>query len=214
MSRQRDAFPMTTSLSPAARILGLGTSGLLRPLLRRGLAPRRRLVGLVCDAIGQGAAGVRVEHTMRGGVSVEVATPPDRAGATTIVYLHGGAYVTLSARSYRRLVTHLALATGCRVVAIDYRLAPEHPYPAALDDVIAVYTAELVDRPHEKIVIAGDSAGGGLTMATAVALRDRGLALPAALVCIAPWVDLTCSGTSMVTRAGRGAGPGAGGFGG
>ncbi|MCB0946334.1 MAG: alpha/beta hydrolase, partial [Mycobacterium sp.] len=140
-------------------------------------------------------------QTTLGGVPVEIATPPRYAGAASIVYLHGGAYVALAPRGYRRLVTRLALATGCRVVAVDYRLAPEHPYPAALEDAVAVCTAEGAERPHEKFVIAGDSAGGGLTVATAIALRDRGYELPAALICISPWVDLTCSGDSVTTRA-------------
>ena len=119
------------------------------------------------------------------------------------MYLHGGAYVSGSIRSYRRLVTHLAAATGCRVVAVDYRLAPEHPYPAAYADSLAVYTALVAEAANQTIIIAGDSAGGGLAMATAVGLRDCGAPLPAGLVCIAPWSDLTCSGDSMRSRAGR-----------
>jgi monoterpene epsilon-lactone hydrolase len=194
---------MSESLSPAARILGPGISVSLHPLLRRGFAPRRRILSLVGGAPGQRAAGTSAQQAMLGGVPVEIATPPRYAGAASIVYLHGGAYVALSARGYRRMVTHLAVATGCRVVAVDYRLAPEHPYPAALEDAIAVYIAERAERPDEKIVLAGDSAGGGLTMATAIALRDRGVALPAALICVSPWVDLTCSGESMTTRARR-----------
>lgn len=201
MSKQRDDVPMITSLSPAARILGPSTSATLRPLLRRGFAPRRRALALVGGALGQRAAGTSVQQTTLGGVPVEIATPPRYAGAASIVYLHGGAYVALAPRGYRRLVTRLALATGCRVVAVDYRLAPEHPYPAALEDAVAVCTAERAERPHEKFVIAGDSAGGGLTVATAIALRDRGYELPAALICISPWVDLTCSGDSVTTRA-------------
>lgn len=202
MSTQRDDVPMISPLSPAARILGPGTA-VLRPLLRRGFVPRRRMLGLIGGAIGQRAAGTQVRQTTLGGVAIDVASPPKRVSTASIIYLHGGAYVAMSARSHRRLVTHLALATGCRVVAVDYRLAPEHPYPAALEDALAVYTAQRAARPHEKIFLAGDSAGGGLTVATALALRDRGLDLPIALICIAPWVDLTCSGESMTTRGRR-----------
>lgn len=194
---------MTDSLSPAARILGMGSSAVLRPLLRRGFARRRRALALVGAALAGRASGIDVQRTRLGGVPVEIATAAGQAGPATIIYLHGGAYVALSAPSYRRLVTHLSVTTGCRVVAVDYRLAPEHPYPAALEDCIAVYTAELDERPHEKVVLAGDSAGGGLALATAIALRDRGIHLPAGLVCIAPWVDLTCSGNSMATCARR-----------
>lgn len=190
---------MSDSLSPAARILGPVTTAVLGSLLRRGFARRRRALELVGVAIGQRASGTDVQRARLGGVPVEIATPPGPAGSASIVYLHGGAYVAVSARSYRRLVTHLSVAAGCRVIAVDYRLAPEHPYPAGLEDCIAVYAAELDERPHEKVVLAGDSAGGGLTLATAIALRDRGIRLPAALVCISPWVDLTCSGDSMAT---------------
>ena len=109
----------------------------MRPLLRRGFAPRRRALALVGGALGQRRRYVcSPDHAGR--VPVEIATPPRYAGAASIVYLHGGAYVALAPRGYRRLVTQLALATGCRVVAVDYRLAPEHPYPAALEDAVAV----------------------------------------------------------------------------
>ena len=100
-------------------------------------------------------------------------------------------------------MSHLAAITGRRVYAVDYRLAPEHPYPAALDDSIAVYTSLLAAESAETVVLAGDSAGGGLALATAVRLWDAGAPLPAALVCIAPWADLSCSGESMRTRARR-----------
>ena len=194
-------------LSPAGRILGFGTRAVLHPLLRRGNAApmTRRAVGLLGLMIGQRARGTGVQRTRLAGVPVEIVTPPPpgRSAPATIVYLHGGAYVSASPRTYRRLVTHLAAATGCRVVAVDYRLAPDHPYPAALDDSLAVCSAVLADRPQQKIFIAGDSAGGGLTLATAVTLRDRGAPLPAALICIAPWTDLTCSGESIRTRARR-----------
>jgi monoterpene epsilon-lactone hydrolase len=201
MSTPRDDVPTTTSLSRAARIIGPSVSVTLRPLLRRGFARRRRALRAVCAALAQPAAGTQLQQSTLGGVPVEITTPQTWTEARSIVYLHGGAYVALSARSYRRMVTHLAATTGCRVVALDYRLAPEHPYPAALEDAVAAYTAERAARPNEKIILAGDSAGGGLTMATALALRDRGLTPPAAIVCISPWVDLTCTGKSVDTRA-------------
>lgn len=193
------------SLSLAGRIMGGSTSAVLHPLLRRGNAApsTRRALELLGLVIGQRAKGTTVEHTIRGGVPVDIVSPPRPDRLTSIVYLHGGAYVSGSVRSYRRLVSQLAAATGVRVIAVDYRLAPEHPFPAALQDSTAVYTALRAQSPGERIVLAGDSAGGGLTLAAAVTLRDAGTRLPAALVCIAPWVDLTCSGDSMRTRAGR-----------
>jgi epsilon-lactone hydrolase len=127
--------------------------------------------------------------------------PREPRSQSCIVYLHGGAYVSGSPRSYRRLTSHLARAAGCQIIAVDYRLAPEHPYPATLDDSLAVYRGLLAEgRDAARLFIAGDSAGGGLTLATAVSLRDAGLPLLAGLLCIAPWTDLTGSGESMRTR--------------
>lgn len=191
------------SLSVAGRILAVTTSSTLHLLLRRGNAApsTRRVLEALGWLIGQTAGDVGIHHADPGGVRVDVVSPRLVDPTASIVYLHGGAYVSGSPRSYRRLVSHLAAITGCRVYAVDYRLAPEHPYPAALDDSIAVYTALQADESAETLVLAGDSAGGGLTLATAVTLRDRGAPLPAALACIAPWADLTCSGQSMRTRA-------------
>jgi phosphinothricin tripeptide acetyl hydrolase len=121
-------------------------------------------------------------------------TPPE-AGDAAMLYLHGGGYVIGSPRSHRHLVADLAAAAGLTGYLLDYRLAPEHPYPAARDDAVAA-VRWLIDtlgvRP-QRLVIAGDSAGGGLVVATLVALRDAGLPMPAAAVCLSPWVDLSCS---------------------
>lgn len=141
-------------------------------------------------------------------VSVEaVDTQPVRgewvtpAGASDAVlfYLHGGGYVIGSPRSHRHLVAAIATAAGARAFSLDYRLAPEHPHPAAIDDAVAAYRWLLgvAKVPPQRIVIGGDSAGGGLTLATLVALRDAGDALPAAAVCLSPWVDLRCTPPSF-----------------
>ena len=104
--------------------------------------------------------------------------------------------------THRGLCTRLSRAAGARVLNVDYRLAPEHPYPAAVDDALAVYRAVLADGVDPaRIAIGGDSAGGGLTLATLVALRDAGDPLPAAGVCISPWTDLSLSGESIRTKA-------------
>src|SRR3546814_9443946 len=96
------------------------------------------------------------------------------------------------------MLTHLASAVAGRVLAVDYRLAPEHPFPAALDDACAAYRWVVAGGADPaRVVIAGDSAGGGLTLATLVALRDAGDSLPAAGVCLSPWADLTQSGATM-----------------
>jgi len=119
-----------------------------------------------------------------------------------VLYLHGGGYVIGSPRSHRHLAAAIARAAGARALVLDYRLAPENPFPAALEDAIAAYRWLLGQGiAAGRIVVAGDSAGGGLTVATLLALRDRGIPRPAAGVCISPWVDLTCSGQSYSTKA-------------
>lgn len=118
----------------------------------------------------------------------------------TILYLHGGGYVIGSSSSHRSLVSHLATAARARAFVPDYRLAPEHPFPAAIDDACAVYRG-LLDSGVDpaRLIVAGDSAGGGLTVATLIRLRDEDTVLPAAAVVISPWADLTQSGDSMRT---------------
>jgi monoterpene epsilon-lactone hydrolase len=120
-----------------------------------------------------------------------------------VLYLHGGGYVIGSPRSHRHLAAAIASAAAASALLLDYRLAPEHPYPAAVDDATAAYRW-LLDQAiaPEHVVIAGDSAGGGLTVATLLALRDARVPLPAGGVCISPWVDLTCGGGSYRTKAG------------
>jgi acetyl esterase/lipase len=188
------------------RVLGAATSATLLPLLRDGnAAPRtRRRIELLGRLIRSVPRGTRFHAGVLGGVPVHTVLPRTVTSRNCIVYLHGGAYVSGSPRAYRGLVSHLASATGCRVVAVDYRLAPECPYPAGLEDSVAVYRALLAEgQDPAQLFIAGDSAGGGLTLATALSLRDGGLPLPAALMCIAPWTDLTGSGESMRTRRHR-----------
>lgn len=129
-----------------------------------------------------------------GGVAAEEASrqtggaPPKR----TILYLHGGGYVAGSSRTHRRVTAALARHGTARVVALDYRLAPEHPFPAALDDAVAAVVAlyDTVEHPGA-LALAGDSAGGGLALATLLALRDRGDALPGCAWLVSPWANLT-----------------------
>ena len=119
-----------------------------------------------------------------------------------IYYLHGGGYVIGSAKTHEVLAHDLSEATAMRVCSLDYRLAPEHPFPAGLEDAIAGYRWLLANgHAPKRIAIAGDSAGGGLAVATLVALRERGLPLPACAVCFSPWVDLEATGASMDRRA-------------
>jgi phosphinothricin tripeptide acetyl hydrolase len=128
----------------------------------------------------------------------------DRDARRVVLYLHGGGFVIGSPTSHRGWAAQIAAASGARVLLLDYRLAPEHPYPAALEDTVAAYGALLGAgfRPGA-IALAGDSAGGGLALGAAVAARDAGTALPGALVCVSPWVDLRCAAPSVLARDGR-----------
>jgi monoterpene epsilon-lactone hydrolase len=137
-----------------------------------------------------------------GDIPVRVYTPVDAATPTgVLVYFHGGGFVAGSIASHDGTVRELAAQAGCIAVSVDYRLAPEHPYPAAIDDCVAAYRALVTTNGPETIAIAGDSAGGGATLATLVRLRDEGIPLPACAYVISPWTDLTASGASVTSRA-------------
>ncbi len=130
------------------------------------------------------------------------ADPPAARPGAAILYFYGGGYVLGSPVSRRKTAGHLALAAQARALVPAYRLAPEHPFPAAIEDAVAAYRwllAEGADAAH--MVLAGDSAGGGLALAAALALRDRGLARPAGVVTVSMWGDMTCSGETMESRA-------------
>jgi monoterpene epsilon-lactone hydrolase len=149
--------------------------------------------------------GTTVETLDVDGVPSEWVRPAAlAAGDACILYLHGGGYVIGSCNTHRPLASHLAARTGLPVLLVDYRLGPEHVFPAAVDDALTAYQWLLAHGfAADRIVIAGDSAGGGLTLATLLALRDRGLPLPAVGVPISPWTDLTLSGDSMTSMADR-----------
>lgn len=135
------------------------------------------------------------------GVLAEWIDAPD-AVSGAFLYLHGGAYALNSINTHRELVARLTHATKLRGLAIDYRLAPEHPHPAALEDALAAYRWLLTEGfTPSQIVIMGDSAGGGLALATLIALRDAGEPLPAGAICISPWVDLAHTGASIQSKA-------------
>jgi acetyl esterase/lipase len=140
---------------------------------------------------------VQLDH-----LSAEWIIPPTVINERVVLYLHGGGYVLGSMNTHREMVSRISRASEAKALLLEYRLAPEHPHPAAVEDSVAAYKWLLGEGfDPSRIVIAGDSAGGGLTVATAVVLRDRGEPLPAALVCISPWVDLEAIGESMTTKA-------------
>lgn len=148
------------------------------------------------------AEDLSFEADALGGVPGLRASAPGADADAALLYLHGGAYVIGSATGYRALAGELGRAAGAVAHPVDYRLAPEHRYPAAVDDAVAAYRA-LLDRglAPGRIALAGDSAGAGLALATLVALRDAGDPLPAAALLISPWADLRCEAESLTAKA-------------
>jgi acetyl esterase/lipase len=137
-------------------------------------------------------------------VDLELACRPARrflpSGGRTdrgVLYLHGGGYTVGSLESYKGFMAHLAVACHAVVTGLDYRLAPEHPYPAGLDDAVAAFAEMSHTIAPENIMIAGDSAGGGLALACLLRLKDEESPLPGCCTLISPWTDLTCSGESL-----------------
>lgn len=176
---------------------------MLRSRPRALATPERRLA---YDALGERfplAADVRAEALTLGGVPAEAtATPQAKAG--TVLYLHGGGYVYGSLQSHRHLASEIGRAAGARAIALDYRRAPEAPFPAALDDAVAAWRALLeLGTPPAQLALAGDSAGGGLAVALMVKLRELGLPQPACCVLLSPWVDMLAAGDSYTTNAAR-----------
>jgi len=150
------------------------------------------------------ATGIEVEQTQIAGVDVDWLRPKNARKDKVVLYLHGGAYVMGSPRTHRQLVSHIVRAAGVVAVLPDYRLAPEHPFPAAIEDAVAVYSGLLESGFRaEDIIISGDSAGGALSVATLLQLRHAGIPMPAAAVLLSPFLDITGSGESATTRADR-----------
>ena len=192
-------------ISPEAEALRTRIKQLMRSTLplEAPLATRRVQYEAVMSR-GQLPASVLVEAVTVGTLPAEWVSAPEAASDQVMLYLHGGGYTMGSCSSHRLLAAALAQVTGLRLLVLDYRLAPEHPFPAALEDATAAYRWLLAEgyKPA-KIVIAGDSAGGGLTLAALVALRDSGQPMPAGAVPISPWTDLEGTGESVRSRAAR-----------
>ena len=163
--------------------------------LRAGFAPAGRIHPLPDDVL--------VAAVTAGGVPAYWLDAPGVDPSQVLVFVHGGGFRLGSLRSHGELATRLGRASGMRVLFPEYRLAPEHPFPAAIDDVLAAWRWLRTDQDLSagSIAVAGDSAGGGLAVALLVALRDAGEALPAAAALMSPHVDLTSSGASMTERA-------------
>jgi len=165
------------------------------------LAERRKRL----DALGARYSlpeDVRVERVDANGVTAEWTTTPSADPTRVILYFHGGGYISGSLDSHRHLIAQAGREAQARTLSLAYRLAPEHPFPAALDDALTGHRFLLSNgfRP-KRIAVAGESAGGGLAIAMQVSARDAGLELPACAWCSSPWVDLTLSDGSLTTKA-------------
>jgi epsilon-lactone hydrolase len=178
----------------------------VRELLRSrprpaGFAERRERL----DAIGSTsplATDIRLEATDANGVPAEWSLAPGSDPASVLLFFHGGGYCSGSIVSHRSMVTEVGRAARARTLAVAYRLAPEHPFPAAIEDARSAYGFLLdqgIDAP--KIAIGGDSAGGGLTLALMTSLRDAGQPLPGCAWLVSPWVDLQMTGGSLAEKA-------------
>lgn len=177
-------------LPPSVIRAGLRASRPLFASRRVSLAAKRRLV----DGLTRATVAPRGTVATRGdvaGVPVAFATPPGVDPHAALLYVHGGGFALGTAGAYAGFAARVAAAAGATAVVPEYRLAPEHPYPAGLDDVHAVYLSLLADgQDPRQLVVVGDSAGGGLTLSLLQRLRDAGAPLPAAAGLLSPWVDL------------------------
>jgi len=146
-------------------------------------------------------AGITFDDVVIGGVPGQLATPKVLRTDAVVVYIHGGAYIVGEPNGYHGISGNLAQMLGAKVFLPDYRLAPEHPFPAPIDDTLGFYKGLLDEGyPAKKIVFAGESAGGAMTVTVMVAARNSGLALPAGGVAISPWANLEHTGISMTNR--------------
>ncbi|HEY1301632.1 MAG TPA: alpha/beta hydrolase [Stellaceae bacterium] len=193
-------------MSLRAEIVRLALRRMIKARTRSGItvAQGRQILAGAERWVPRPPTGVRVRAVNAGGVPGEEVTAPASRPDRRILYLHGGAYCAGSPRLYRDLSWRLAQAAEAVLLAPDYRLAPEHPFPAALDDAVAAYDGLLAEGGDpRRIALAGDSAGGGLVFALLLRLRDSGRPLPAAAVALSPWTDLALGGASLQLNARR-----------
>lgn len=197
-----------TSLKSQMFNLMMRNSFLLRGKLRKETFDMNTSIEQFREDCEKGAAryakipeGITVKEQSIEGIKSEWLIPAGANSEKLIMYVHGGGYVSGSCSDHRGFVSKFARFTGAISLVFEYRLAPEHPFPAALDDSVKVYKWLLAEgyKP-ENIIIAGESAGGGLCLATLLALKESKIAMPAATVAISPWTDLTCSSDSYKTK--------------
>ncbi|GEP02922.1 alpha/beta hydrolase [Methylobacterium oxalidis] len=198
---------MTASAIPSGSGTAMASSEIDR--VRALLASRPRPTGLAerrerLDWLGSLSTlpqDVRAEPAEAGGVPAEWTVTPGADPGRVLLFLHGGGYVSGSLASHRVMVAQAGREAGARTLALAYRLAPEHPFPAALEDALAAYSFLLASGVEPgRICLAGESAGGGLALATLVRLREAGTPMPACLWCASPWTDLAMTGASIDAR--------------
>jgi acetyl esterase/lipase len=171
------------------------------PIPRESDFPAQRAALEQLSGIMPPPTDVELTPVDAGGRPAEWVRAPGANDDHTVLYLHGGGYCIGSITTHRQLAANVSSAAAARVLLLDYRLAPEHPFPAAVDDATSAYRFLAGSTDPATLAIAGDSAGGGLTVATLLALRDADVPLPAAGVCLSPWLDLALSGASMDSKA-------------
>ncbi|MEH7377775.1 alpha/beta hydrolase [Neobacillus drentensis] len=174
----------------------------VKRVLKKGISDlakdeQRQMLDTAARKLGKIPKNCQVEQLEIEGLYAEWLTSKDILEDRVILYLHGGGYAFCSANTHRPLAARIGKAAGVKVLFPEYRLAPEHPFPAAIEDAVTVYRWLLRQGyDSSKIILAGDSAGGGLSIAATLVLRDQNEPLPRAIVCLSPWVDLTSSGES------------------
>ncbi|HKS89649.1 MAG TPA: alpha/beta hydrolase [Stellaceae bacterium] len=195
-------------MSLRAELVRLGLRWLMKPTNHPGVTieQRRRRIADFERRVPAPPSDTEMVQTRCGGIdALRVAMPrsgPSGDPARHILFLHGGGYISGSPALYLGLLWRIAAAAGARITAIDYRLAPEHPFPAALDDAAAAWRGLISQGADpQRVAIIGDSAGGGLALALALRLRDEAAALPAAIVAMSPWTDLALTGPSLRENA-------------
>ncbi len=173
-----------------------------QPILQ-GNTPAEMRAGMEANS-RQVDSDVTTEDTTAGGVPARFFSAPAADTSKVVLYLHGGGYVIGSPTTHAWLTGAISRASGMRVLSLDYRLAPENACPAAIQDAVFAYQS-LVESGYapENIAIAGDSAGGGLTAAALVSIRERELPMPAAAALLSPWTDLAATGASITERSSR-----------
>jgi len=203
-----DSAAITTTCrqraSLRAEMVRLGARWLLK---RRGrndvtIEQMRRRAATVERLVPKPAAGTRTLALYAGGVRADRVSTPLSECCRHVFFLHGGGFIVGSPALYRHFTWRIASAAHARLLVVDYRLAPEHPFPAALDDAVMAYRWLLADGAKpQQIAVMGDSAGGGLTLSLLLRLRDQRIPLPAAAVAMSPWTDLALTGPSLKLNA-------------